>query len=187
MKFKSDFRLIVLTLIILAAAICRLIPHPPNFTPIGGMALFGAAYFSRKYLAFLIPFAILWISDLVLNNFVYTSFAESGFQWFGNVWVYAGFALIVVLGIGLLKRVKFQNLLIATLGASLVFFIITNFGVWMGMSLYPKTAAGLMACYIAAIPFFLNTILGNLLFTGLLFGIFEWMSRKVPQLQKEIG
>ncbi len=82
MKFKPDFRLIVLTLIILAAAICRLIPHPPNFTPIGGMALFGAAYFSRKYLAFLIPFAILWISDLVLNNFVYTSFAESGFKLF---------------------------------------------------------------------------------------------------------
>ena len=191
MNGKINLRLSIISIIVLAAAFSRLLPHPYNFTPIGAMGLFGAAHLSRKYLAFLIPFLAMWASDLALNNIIYArlypEFYGDSFVWFGNLWVYASFAAIVVLGLALLRRVKATNLLAASLLASVLFFLATNFGSWLAAPQYPKTAAGLMAAYGAGIPFFWNTLLGDLFYAGVLFGGYEWLQRRFLVLAEDRG
>ncbi len=187
---KINLHFTLLTALILLAALSRLLPHPPNFTPVGGMALFGAAYFSRKYLAFLVPFVALWLSNLMLNNLVYAKMYPEfyeGFVWFdsGLLWVYVSFVLIAGLGFLVLKNVKPLRLLGASLGASVLFFIITNFGTWASGTMYAKTVEGLTACYVAAIPFFWNTLAGDLFYTAVLFGTFEVLKQRYPALHTQ--
>ena len=165
---KIDLRFGIIALMIFFAAMSRLLPHPPNFAPIAGMGLFGAAYFSKKYFAFLIPFVAYWMSDVILDNVVYAQYYDS-FQWFGSLWVYASFALIIVLGFVLLKKVNVRNLLAAGLSSSVIFFLITNFGSWVGSVTYPQTLEGLIASYVAGIPFFWNTLAGDLFYISVLF------------------
>ncbi|MGB3799414.1 MAG: DUF6580 family putative transport protein [Lewinella sp.] len=161
---------VLLALIFLAAA-SRLLPHWPNFGPVGAMALFGAATFQRRWMAFLVPFAALYVSDLALNNIFYSQYYE-GFYWGFSSWVYVGFLVTILLGFGLLRNKTFSWSRIggATVAGTLVFFLVTNFGVWLGSAMYPKSGAGLMAAYTAGLPFLLNSAAGNILFAGLLFG-----------------
>lgn len=183
MKNQQNWGLGFLLSILCLAAFSRLLPHPPNFTPVGAISLFGAAYFSRKYLAILLPLIALWLSDLVLNNVVYAQqFPEfyPGFTWFGVPAVYLGFVLIVMLGWTILTRITAGKLLIASLTASVLFFLVTNAGAWWVDPIYPKNAGGLVAAYTAGIPFFWNTLLGDLLYTGVLFGIAEFTFRRFP-------
>jgi len=184
MKEKISLRTGMVVLFIVFAALSRFLPHPPNFTPIGGMALFGAAYFSRKYLAFLIPLAALWLSDLAMNNLVYAqAYPEfyNGFAWFGNLYVYASFILIAGMGMLLLKKVRVTNLIGASLLASVSFFLITNFGSWIAGPLYPKNGAGLMAAYAAGVPFFWNTLMADLFYTAVLFGGYALVQARTSQ------
>jgi len=165
---------IIISALIIITALSRLLPHLPNFTPIGGIALFGAAYFTKKYWAFIIPFVALWASDLILNNVIYAQYFD-GFVFFSSsfYWTVAAFAAIILIvsNTKLLNKIKPINLLGASLTASIIFFLVSNFGVWMSM--YPKTFAGLMTCYTAGIPFFWNTLAGDLFYVTTLFGIFE--------------
>jgi hypothetical protein len=167
---------IIISALIIIAALSRFIPHPPNFTPIGGIALFGAAHFTKKYWAFIIPFIGLWASDLILNNVVYAQYFD-GFVLFSPsfYWTVAAFATIVLImsNTNLLKEIKPMKLLGASLMASVIFFLVSNFGSWMSGAMYPKTFAGLMTCYTAGIPFFWNTLAGDLFYVTSLFGIFE--------------
>ena len=185
MTEKATFNLrfgIVAGLILLAAASRFLMLGIPNVSPIGAMGLFGAAYFTKKYWAFIIPLAGLWLTDVLLNNIVYAQYFDS-FQWMGSPWVYLGFAAIVLLGMGLLQKVSAGRVVLASVLASSLFFLITNFGVWLGsFSIYPKTVSGLMACYAAGIPFFWNTLVGDLLFCGVLFGGFALLQYRFPRL-----
>lgn len=160
------------TLMVFVAAFVRLLPHPPNFAPIAAMALFGGAYFNKKSLAFIVPLTAMFLTDAII-----------GFYSYGWV-VYISFALIVLLGIVMLKKVSIKNVILASLTASVSFFAITNFGVWALGTLYPKTAAGLLESYIAAIPFFQNALIGDLFFIGVMFGVYELVKHKVPALQK---
>lgn len=161
------------------AVLSRILPHPHNFTPVGAVALFGAAYFTRKWVAMLAPLVILWISDLFINNAIYGQYYDR-FQWLGSLWVYGAFALISLLGMGTLRRVSAARVGGSALAASVLFFIITNFGVWAAGSMYPKTTEGLMACFAAGIPFFGNTLMGDLFYCLVLFGTFQWaQSRKL--------
>lgn len=160
----------ILTLMIFAAAFVRLLPHPPNFAPIAAMALFGGAYFNKKWAAFLVPLAAMFITDLMLG------FHET-------IWaVYLSFALIVVIGMIMLKEKKVGNIFFASVISSVSFFIITNFGIWISTGYYEKTGAGLAACYIAAIPFFHQTLLSDLFFVGVLFGLYQLAKVKYPAL-----
>jgi hypothetical protein len=143
---------------ILAATASRLIPHPPNFSPLAAIALFGGATFANKRAAFLVPFAGLFLSDLVLGFYAITPV------------VYGAFALTVCLGFCVRRGRTPGRIAAAAIVSALLFFAITNFGVWALDHWYPKTPAGLMACYAAAIPFFRNTLLSNLLYSALLFG-----------------
>jgi len=164
MKYPKN-SVIIISALIIVAALSRLIPHPPNFTPVGGIALFGAAYFTKKYWAFIIPFIGLWASDLILNNIVYAQYFD-GFVLFSNsfYWTVAAFAaiLLILSNTKLLKEIKPMNLLGSSIIASVIFFLVSNFGSWMSGIIYPKTVAGLIACYTAGIPFFWNTLAGDL-------------------------
>jgi len=163
-------RLLVLCVMILAAAVTRLIPHLPNFTAIGAMALFGGAYFSNKKLAFAVPLIAMFLTDLILG-FHNTMIA-----------VYLAFALMVVLGMTMIKRKKAGNIILASVTATVLFFIITNFAIWLSGIMYPMTGTGLVECYIAAIPFFGYNLTGNLFYAGVMFGLFELAKMKFPQL-----
>lgn len=182
MTKKINIRFGVLTIMVLLAALCRLIRIFPNFNPIGAIALFGAAYFSRKWLAVIIPLIALWISDLVLNNTVYP---HTHFMWFtdGFYWVYGSFILITLLGFLLLRKIRVLNMVVANLLAAILFFAITNYSVWLGSSIYPQNFNGLMTCYAAGIPFFWKgTLLGDIFYSAVLFGIFELAQRRFPSL-----
>ena len=186
MEKKINLRFSVISSIILLAAISRLIPHPSNFAPIGGMALFGAAYYVKQYWAFIIPIISMWISDLAINNIIYGQYFDH-FVWFyqGCYWTYGAFALIALIGFGVLKKIRIKNLLVASFLASLIFYLLSNLGVWISTNMYPKNFGGLITCYIAGLPFFKNTLLGDLFYTGLLFSTFELAQHKIPSLQPE--
>jgi hypothetical protein len=182
---KINLRFGIITLMVLAGAFSRLIPHPWDFTAIGATALFGAAYFSNRITAFLIPLLSVWLSDIVMNNTVYSSFHGNKLWLFPEAfpWQYAGFALITLVGFGLLKKVKLTSVIGSSIAASLIFFLVSNLGSWVGNPLYPQNFAGFTACYTAGIPFFWNTIAGDLFFCGVLFGVFELAKYKFPVLQ----
>jgi hypothetical protein len=163
-------RLIALLGAILVAATLRLVPHPPNFSPIDAMALFSGAYFGRRALAFAAPLVAMLLSDAVLGFY-------SGF------WItYLAIALIVAIAWLALSRVSAFRVGAAAIGSSVVFFVVSNFGTWALGGMYPHTVAGLSACYVAAIPFFQNTIAGDLFYATLLFGGFRVAELLVPKI-----
>ncbi len=185
-RSKIHLRFGVLSLLILLAAFSRLIPHPPNFAPIGAMALFGAAYLKQKHFAIIIPIASMWLSDLALNNIVYVQYFDH-FVWFyqGCYWTYGAFIVIGFIGFGLIKKIRITNILFASCLASISFFILSNFGVWASGTMYSKSFTGLIMCYTAGLPFLKNTFMGDLIYSGLLFGIFEVAKYRFPALQLE--
>lgn len=165
-------RFVVVTLLILGAAFMRLVPHLPNFTPVAAIALFGGAYMSRKLYAFLIPFAALFISDIFLgfHNYMFA--------------VYLSFAITVGMGILISKKVNIVTVLGGAVASALLFFVITNFAVWMFTPQYTKDFAGLISCYTMALPFFNNGILGDLFYSSALFGAYYLVSLRFPALSK---
>ena len=180
---KISISYLAIISLILFASFSRIIPHMPNFTPIGAIALFGGAYLKNRYHAFLIPMISLWLSDLILNNFIFSFYSE--FTWFypGFLWQYISFILIIVIGYLFLKKLNFKNIFITTIFSSLVFFIITNFGVWISGSMYTLDFQGLISCYIMALPFFKGTLLGFMCYSTLLFGVLEFSKYKFEILK----
>jgi len=167
-------RILALLSAIAAAAALRLVPHPPNFTPIGAMALFSGAYLGRRALAFAAPLGALLLSDLVLGFY------------HGMATVYSATALVVLIGWFALRRVSPMRVGVAALASSTLFFIITNFGMWLFSGFYPLTPAGLEACYIAAVPFFQNTLAGDLFYATLLFGGLKVAEVLAPGLRANV-
>lgn len=155
--------------LIFFAVLSRFVPHPMNFTPIGALGLFAGAFFiDRRY--WLVPVAALLLSDLVIGFY----------DWISMLFVYLGFASAAVIGRLVLTRK--QNAL--RLGSSAfisanIFFILSNFGVWLSGTLYPLTFEGLQTCYIAAIPFYGNTLAGDLIYSFLLFGLYAMLQQTV--------
>jgi hypothetical protein len=164
-------RLIVLLSAIAGAAALRLVPHPPNFSPIDAMALFSGAYLGRRWLAFAAPLGALLLSDLVLG-------------FYAGMWVqYLTVAFVVLIGWAALKRVSAPRVGGAAVASSVVFFLVTNFGTWALSGMYPLSVTGLAACYVAAIPYFQNTLTGDLFYSALLFGGFALVEHFVPRLR----
>ena len=164
-------KFITISAIIFALAIFRLLPHLPNVSPVAAMALFGGAYFADKRMAFIVPFAALFLSDLLLG--LHNSM----------IFVYAGFALTVMIGFLLQNRATITNTAFAMVTSSVLFFLLTNFGAWMTSALYAKTAGGLMQAYAAGIPFFQNSLLGNLVFAAVIFGGYHLLQKNVAVLK----
>lgn len=180
----NNKRFLVLSGFIIIAALSRIIPHPYNFAPLGAMSLFGAAYFTDKKFSFLVPLLAFFVSDLLVNNLLYAGFYD-GFVLFtpGFYWMYGSIALIVIAGVFILKKVNLKTVVAGSLSASMIFFLVTNFGSWVGNPIYPAGIEGLLMSYSAGIPFFHYTVLGDLVYSGVMFGAFEYARHKVPALQ----
>lgn len=157
--------------IILAAIVSRFIPHPPNFTPMLALCLFFGSVVRNKKISFAVPIIIMIVTDYFLG--------------FHNIllWVYISMILIVLLGMNLINKIKTIPIILGVSLSSLLFYLVTNFGVWMGSNLYPKTLSGLLLCYSAGIPFLQNTIASNFFFSCIFFGTYMLLSEKSFKLQ----
>ena len=162
--------LLALVLIGLAAAL-RIAPHPWNFTPVGAMALFSGAVLRDRRLAFLFPLLALFLGDIFI-----------GFHKLIPI-VYASFLVNVLIGLWLRNRRTVIRIGLATLLGATQFFLVTNFAVWQFLSGYPHTAPGLLACYVAGIPLFWNTLAGDAVYVTLLFGSFALAEHLLPALR----
>ena len=159
---------LIIIAIIIFAAFTRFIPHPPNFTPIIAIGLFGGAYLQDRRLALLFPLIAMIIADAFLG------FHET------MVWVYGSLILISMVGILLQNRITLKNCTVATLGGSLLFFLVTNFGVWIISGFYEKSIAGLITCYSMALPFFYNTLAGSVVYSAIMFGGYVGLKNYLP-------
>lgn len=175
---------LVLAGLIVLAALTRLLPHPPNFSPVEAIALFGGAYFASRQWAAIVPLLAMLIADLALGALNGASYASylGGYTFWS---VYACIALSVMLGFGLRGKVSGERVIGYALAGSALFFAVTNFAAWLADPIYPKTAAGLAAAYVAGIPFFRWTVLGTLFYSALLFGSFALLRRRVPALRAQ--
>lgn len=178
----NNARLTLFSGMIVAAALSRILPHPPNFAPINAIALFAGAYLAnRKALAFAVPILAMLLSDTVLEML-------TGWGFHSGMWViYGTMALITLLGLRLAKNRSVINIGVTTLTASVVFFLLTNFAVWTNSGMYPLTFAGLQACYIAALPFFQNSLAGDAFYAVVLFGGVALAELFVPSLRPVQG
>jgi hypothetical protein len=158
---------------ILFAVVIRIVPHPWNLTPVGAMALFSGAVIRNRLLAFVIPLSALLAGDLFI-----------GFHVLMPV-VYASFLVSIMIGWLLRERRSIPRIGAAALLGALQFFLITNFGVWMILQSYPKTPAGLAACYVAGLPLFWNTLAGDAFFSALLFGALFLAERRYPAFRPD--
>lgn len=152
----------------------RLIPHEPNMAPIGALAIFSGVYMSKKK-ALLIPLAAMFLSDLFLGFYREI------------IWVYGSFALIGLLSAVILKKNhQVKNVIGFTLFSSLLFYVLTNFGVWLQGTMYTKSLSGLIQCYFLALPFLRNTLIGDIVYVGVFFGAYNlsrnWSNLKLRNL-----
>jgi hypothetical protein len=173
---------LVLAGLIVSAALTRLLPHPPNFSPVEAIALFGGAYFAARRWAIVVPLLAMLVSDLALgalNGGGYASYIGGASFWS----VYLCIALSVALGLRLRGKVTGARVLGYAMAGSLLFFFVTNAMAWLSDPLYPKTVGGLAAAYIAGIPFFRWTLLGTLFYSAVLFGGFSLLRQRMPALR----
>lgn len=174
-------QVVLLSSLLLVGMLTRILPHWPNFTAVGAVALAGGALFRSRWMAYIIPLVLLFLSDLFINNVIYASYS-SGFQWAtsGFGFIYGGFLLMVLIGrYGIGSSKKVSSVLAGGIGGSLVFYLVSNFGVWIGSPMYPQTLGGLMNSYIAGLPFLVNQAAGTLVYGAAIFG-FAWYG--IPRL-----
>jgi len=158
----KTFEFIIALLFILIGVSLRLLPHAPNFTPIAAIALFGGVYFSKK-IALILPVAAMLISDIFIG------FYEPKLM----IAVYGSFILSVVLGFWLKKHKSWYAIGGGAILSSTLFFLVTNFAVWAFAPWYAKNLSGIIQCYVMALPFFRNTLLGDLFYASVFFGAYE--------------
>lgn len=153
--------------LMLLGIVSRIVPHPWNATPVMAIALFAGTYLEKRW-AMLLPLAIVAVSDLLIG-------------WHNTVpFTWGAFLLTGIIAWWVRQRPGALRILYGALAGSVAFFVITNFGVWLVGGLYPPTAEGFWQCYVAAIPFFRNSLLGDLVWTTALFGGFTLVTTLLP-------
>jgi len=181
---KITTRNTVLVLIIVFAAAMRFVSYKyqflSNFTPVGAIALFGGAYFTDRWKAFLVPLAALFLSDVV----IYLCYPAHQILWYaGSLYLYFCFIVMVCIGT-LIKKVNFTNVLLASVAGLIVHWLVMDLPwIYAADNLYPNTFAGYGHALVAAIPFEKNMVLGDLIYGVLLFGGFELAKRKYSSLR----
>ena len=153
--------------LILLSGFIRLIPHPWNFTPLLAACIFSGSKIKPNRLAIFIPLFAIFLGDMIIGFYS------------GMVWVYAGYILTISISVYLGKSNSLSSKLLNVVFGSLIFFIISNFGVWISGLLYPLNFVGFSECYIEAIPFYKNTFFGTILYSWAFFGIAEILERKI--------
>lgn len=172
---ETIFRTMLIVAMILFAAIIRIVPHPWNLAPVGAMALFSGAVVRNRVMAFVLPLLALLAGDFF-----------AGFHILIPV-VYLSFVISTAIGFWLRERHSVTRLGGTVLLGAIQFFLITNLGVWMFLNTYPKTLAGLMACYVVGVPFFWNTLAGDACYSALLFGGLFLAERTYPALKPNVS
>lgn len=169
----NKMRIIALALIF-AGILLRLMPHAANFAPIGAIAIFGGAVLDKK-IAWWLPLAIMVASDLIIGLH-----SAVLFTW-------GAFALIGLYGMLLRDQKTLPKILFGALGSGVIFYIVSNFGVWAASGMYAHTLQGLTDCYLAAIPFFRTSLLADLVYCSALFVAYALATKplaKTAQLSK---
>ena len=151
--------------ILMLGVISRLIIHLPNFTPVIALALFGGVYL-KKQQAVILPVLMMVIADLFLG-------ADVTF-----LFTWGSMALVALLGLWVRENKSFTTVAGSSLLSSVLFFLVTNFGVWLVQNMYPRTPAGLIECYVMAVPFFGSTLVSTVVYTAVLFGGYEWTAAR---------
>tara|TARA_R110002050_G_scaffold2603_6_gene14857 strand:- start:5888 stop:6442 length:555 start_codon:yes stop_codon:yes gene_type:complete len=171
---------IALALALIALAIStRLLPHWPNFTALGAAALFSGAFYKRKALAFIIPLGALFLSDLIINNIIYGAF-YSGFQFLseGFYFMYLGIILTILVGsYASISKEKPQNVALAAISSTLLFYLVTNFGAWLANPMYTQDFFGLINSYVAGLPFLMNGTAASLVYSYGIFGAYWYFAK----------
>ena len=153
-----------------------------NYSPLVAMSLFGGAYFKDNIKAILFPLLTIFLSDVILFAIVYKDYGN-GFLYDGWAWVYGAFLLIAVTGKFIIQKISAPRIALAIVVSVFIHWIVTDFGVWIGSKTYPQAWAGFNACLAAAIPFELRLLTATIIYSGIMFGVFELMKRKNPALQ----
>jgi len=186
---KFDPRTTVLLLFVTATAALRVIFNfnydispVANFSPLGAMALFGGTYFNKKWKAFTLPLAMLFLSDLILHQTVFKAYGN-GLLYQGWYWVYGAFVLMTIVG-QTRKKVTIDRFLLSVITCVLIHWIVTDFGVWVGSQTYAQNLSGFVACLEKAVPYEWRFLAGTLIYGIILFGLFEWMKRKYIILRR---
>ena len=168
-KINSSFSYLVILAVLIAVGVAgRLLPHPPNFTPMAAIALFAGFIFIKRYMA-----VVAVISTMLLCD--YFAFGSLSASWFGSksmFVVYLALLFPIVFKNFLQKKLGVLRIFGAAIASSTVFFLATNFAVWAFSPMYEKTLEGLVLCYTMAIPFFQNTVAGDLIWSGVIFGTY---------------
>jgi len=177
--FKNhNIQFFTIFLFIFIGSISRIIPHAPNFTPIGAICLFGASHFTKKFYAFFVPLIIIFLSDLFINNIFYSPTSFIIF-YNGVEWQYLSYILIITFSIYFLKpKISFFKIGVTSISSSLIFFIISNFGVWISSGIYPLNLIGFILCYFNALPFYFNIFLSFSLYSYILIGSFYLFQKR---------
>ncbi|MCL5011203.1 MAG: hypothetical protein M1127_03305 [Patescibacteria group bacterium] len=173
---KQTIEIGIIAALVAFCVLARFLPHPPNFAPIAALALFCGVYLRGRKIALAAPLGAMLISDIFLGFY----------EWPVAIAVYGCFMFSVFLGWLVQKRKKWHRVFIASLAGSVAFFTATNFAVWAFTPWYAKTAEGLYQCYFSALPFFKNTLLGDLLYTGVFFGLYETVMMAARQLKNPV-
>lgn len=178
MTKNSNWRPAALSLTVLGG-VARLIPHPPNFAPVGAVSLFAGARLP-VWQAYLVPLALMAVTDPILSALVYHVPAYSRYQIFS----YLSFLIGVWLGRRLQGTESVPKIAAFSVLNSVQFFVLSNFGSWLWFNTYPRTAGGLASCYVAAIPFFGWTLVSDLCFTAVIFGLYALLTRTVASQER---
>jgi hypothetical protein len=173
----------VIVALVMGAGLMRLLPNTNGFVPVTAATVFAAAFIGRKGWAVLLPIFSVWISDLILNNTIYSSFYE-GFTWLtpGFAFQFSAYALISLMGFQIGQNASSARIGGFSIASSLIFFFVTNFGVWVAGGFYAPTFSGLMECYAMGLPFFERSLVADVLFAQVLFHGFSMAQRRFPVL-----
>ncbi len=195
---SNTTQFLFLTFIIISIAATRLLPHTANFVPVFAMILFATAHLKNKWNAIFISIGALWLSDLYINNWGSAAkffdqydpatgqLLVDNFIFIYNPLNYLGYIMIAFIGIQIFKKsISLPKVFGSSLLAAFVFFLVSNFTVWMGGVMYPLTFDGLILCYVKAIPFFRTTLASNIFFSAVLFGGYYLLQKDFNPLKLE--
>lgn len=174
--------ILIISLYIFLIALSKIIPHQENYSAITGLVIFGGFMFGKKKDFFLITLVAIFVVDVIFNNFIHPEYfpERTGFILFEDymIWVYLSYVLIIVLSSRFLKKFSYLKLLFTSLGSSIIFFLITNFAWLYSTQLYPRDFNGLLMSYAAALPFFRTSLISDLFFGFLIFGVYDFIIKR---------
>jgi len=180
-KFSIKNNWLWVVLLTVGAMLTRVLPHPPNVTPMTAICLFSGMALGFRFLSFLLPFIVLYASDFLINNTFGRAFITDTSEviWWTDFmnWTYGSYFLIILGSAFFLKKATTKSVILTAFGSGVIFFLLTNFSSWIGFSFYPKTMSGLLLCLEAGIPFFRISIIGDIAFALILFWSYQAITR----------